>query len=127
VKIFDIMDCEDCDSLRHIPGRTWGDPDSCFPSEDTCREDAPDDGPCDRMLGAIRDYINDGQFELSSGYMHTSEFLASIEGNEMLEDYGFSIEGLDFSSALYFFIPYDSSKAIIPYKDEAEVYKEWFQ
>jgi hypothetical protein len=126
------MDCEGCDSLHHIPGRTWGDPDSCFPPEDICRKDAPDNGPCDRMLGAIHDCINDSEFVTAYGTINTAELLTSEAGKEVLDECNIPEGKFDFSSASYWWLPVmydpsDTSTEPVPYKDEAEVYEEWFE
>jgi hypothetical protein len=121
--IFDVMDCVDCDSYQYIPGRIYGDPYDCDPPEDICKDDAPDNGPCERMLGVIEDLINDGEFETASGYVATHEFIMSGEA-----DLRGSLEGYDFSSApaAYWFIPYSEDDKPIPFKNVEEVYWEYF-
>jgi hypothetical protein len=117
--IFSLMDCEGCDSHKRIPGRIWGEPDSCYPDEDLCREDAPDNGPCERMLGAIGDLIRDGLLELHNGCIHSRDCLG-------LEDMDLAIwQGFDFSSASYWFFP-DSGKNPVPFEDEKAIFKEFF-
>jgi hypothetical protein len=131
MSIDEIMDCVGCEDLHHIQGRTWGDPDSCYPDEDTCGKGAPENGPCGRMLGAIEDMIHDGELETSAGFMASGEFLAGCT----LEDIGFSDEspplwwdsGLScISSASYYFISFDPDVCPVMYKDVESVYKEFF-
>jgi hypothetical protein len=132
MRIEELMDCEECEELHHIPGRTWGDPDSCYPDEDVCGKGAPESGPCERMLGAIEDTIRDGGFETSAGFMASGEFLAGCA----LEDTGFSGESppvwwgkgtADFSSAPYWFISFSPDVLPVAYKDAEAIYKEFFE
>jgi hypothetical protein len=127
--IEEIMDCEGCESLHYVPGRAWGDPDVCYPDEGVCGEGAPEDGPCERMLGAIADMINDGEVETSEGFLASGEFLRTAA----LDDMGFCEEhkpawyGVeDFSSAPYWFINFDPAVFPAAYKNVKIIYKEFF-
>jgi hypothetical protein len=131
LRIDEIMDCEGCEDLYHIRGRIWGDPDSCYPDEDICRQGAPENGPCNRMIEAIEDMIHDGEFETSAGFMVSGEFLAGCT----LEDIGFSVDNpppwwnggtAGLSSASYYFISFDPDVFPVVYKDEGAVYKGFF-
>jgi hypothetical protein len=118
------MDCVNCESYTFNPGRIWGDPDRCYPGKAECKENAPDSGPCRRMLGAIYDTIHDGYLETEHGQFRTRECLQDEQQEEDIPDH---FRDFDFSSAPYFWIPnnYDV-KMIEPYQNEKEIFNAYF-
>jgi hypothetical protein len=124
--IFSLMDCEGCPGLKRTHGRSCGDPDSCFLGEDSCSEGAPDDGPCERMLGVIKDLIYDGELDLYAGCIHAGGCLADAQKHNELEDMDLERwQGFDFSPAPYWFFP-DGEKQPVPFEDEKAVFEEFF-
>jgi hypothetical protein len=115
--IFDYMDCVGCDSYRyHHP--TYDDPE-----EHICTEGAPDDGPCERMTEVIAERICEGEFERSDGYFIDQAWAKTRQADE---DESQRFREFDFSSAPYWFIPTEEGKAPVAYKDETEVFEEYF-
>jgi len=123
MEIFSIMDCDGCESYKHIPGRTWGDPYQCYPAESECKEGAPDQGPCERMLGAIHDVINDGYLETAHGQFRTRECL---QDEQKEEDAPEAFRAFDFSFLPYWFIPFDNNEVPVGYKNVEEIFLERF-
>jgi hypothetical protein len=110
--IFDLMDCQDCINLKPNFGRT------------ECKKGAPDNGPCSRMLGTIHDLINDGYLETANGQFHTKELLQEDQKDK---DSSGDFQKHDFSSALYFWVPFNMAmKHIRAYRDEKEIFNDWF-
>jgi len=123
--IGDIMDCQDCGHLKIYPGRTGGDPDQCYPDESICEKGALEGGePCARILGAIRDLINDGEMKTEHGQFYTGACLQDDQDDECMSD---SFRRFNFSSALYYWVPDNFDiEYIKAYQDEKEVFYDWF-
>jgi hypothetical protein len=122
--IFDLMDCQDCRNAKEHKARTQGDPDQCYPGGIVCKQDAPDSGLCDRMVGVIRDYINDGCLSTEYGQFFTGEYLQDWQWDDGQPA---EFKWYDFSSATYYWVPdnLDTGK-ILAYADEKAVYEDWF-
>jgi hypothetical protein len=118
------MDCEGCESYELHPGRTSGDPDQCYPDEAVCKENAPESGPCKRMLGAINNVICDGCLETAHGQFYTSAYLQDAQKDDDAPE---SFRNFSFSSASFWWVPnnYDVAHAKA-FNDEEEVFYAWF-
>jgi hypothetical protein len=77
--IFEWIDCEDCPYYRFHQGRTWGDPDDCYPDEVECLDG---DYPCDRMIARIEEGLQDGDFAFSLSYLADFRCLTAPETKE---------------------------------------------
>jgi len=116
--IFKLINCKGCPSYRIIPGRYWGDPDSCYPDEAVCGQGAPEK-PCEQALDAVHDMVLSGEAGTKKGYFVSREDALQMqkEGEgELPEDY-------DFSSAPYHLIPFEGD-GVISYESTEEVYRE---
>jgi len=111
--IFDIVDCEKCESLRVYRARTHGDPNQCYPAEVVCLKDAPDSGPCERMLDAIHDAISGCGLETKDGQFYTQDILREYFPELALE-----------LSSVYYWMSNDGG--IKAYKDVKEIFNAYF-
>jgi hypothetical protein len=118
-------DCGNCENRKHIPGRTWGDPDSCYPPEDVCKKDAPEGGPCERMLDAVHGMILDGRLDMADGYFIDRDWALQIQQGDASADIDPWFTTFDFSGSLYWFLPYNSG-APLACKDIEAVYRKVF-
>jgi len=124
--IEDIIDCRDCESYKVVSGRTWGDPDKCYPAETLCAEGASVSSPCDRMRGAVNDLILDGQLGDLLGYFIDAAWAKQVQQGDAGCDVEPWFMEFDFSSSAFWFIPYEEGKSPIPYKDEIALIRDWF-
>ncbi|GHT57925.1 hypothetical protein FACS1894109_11110 [Spirochaetia bacterium] len=130
--IFDYMDCVGCDSYQHIREKIAAEPDKCYEAEDLCTEDSPDSGLCERMRSVIEERIYEGELEVPGGKLYDHTFLEGCPVEEIgafNEDYKpswWGKETVDFSSAPYWFVSDDPEKVPVAYKDEWEVFQEYF-
>jgi len=124
--IDELVDCVDCESYRVCPGHIRGDPDDCYPTEATCTEGAPENGPCARMLDAIRDKIDgDHVWQTAVGRFSTREQLQYEQGDkdDIIPD---SFRRFDFSSAPYWWLSGFDVSTVKPYQSELEVFNAVF-
>jgi len=124
MRIEDIMDCQGCEHLRFYSGNVGGDPDQCYPSETVCEIGAWDGEPCARVLGAIRDRINDGYLETEHGQFRTGD---SLQDGQRDDDLPEDFRVFDFSAAPFYWVPYNyATEYIQAYQDEKEIFYAWF-
>jgi len=117
MNIEDIIDCEGCKNFISRPGEEIGDS-----RVEDCKIDAWDDEPCERMLGAIHDRINDGKLRTEHGEFFTGDYLAYQEDFDIPEEF----PKHDFSSAYYWVPDCWGAGKVKAYKNEKEIYDEWF-
>jgi hypothetical protein len=125
--IFDFMDCEGCPHYKFHAGRTWGDPDSCYPDESECTDgDFGNDYPCERMLSRIEECIEDGDFGFSLSYLVSSWRLTDPETKEDYQDVLEAQPDTDWTKHPYWRIFYDETDPV-GFDTAGEIYTEVFQ
>jgi hypothetical protein len=110
--IFDFMDCGGCPHYTDLAGRSWGDPDYCYPPDSACADgDFGDVYPCERMLSRIADGLRDGDFQFGSYELIESSYLLGAGRPDYLEALA-AWPDVDWSASPYWQIFYDERKPI---------------
>jgi hypothetical protein len=121
------MDCEGCPYYKFHKGRTWGDPDSCYPDEAECSDgDFGNDHPCERMLSRIKEGLEDGDFGFSLSFLISRWNLADSEIKEDYWDVLSAWPDVDWDEHPYWRIFYDETDPV-GFDTIEEVYEEVFQ
>jgi hypothetical protein len=125
--IFNWIDCEGCPHYTLRRGRTWGDPDDCYPDEAECFDgDFGNAHPCDRMLSRIEEGLRDGDFDFSRSYLVNAWCLTDPETKEDYQDVLDAWPGIAWNEHPYWQIPYGRTDPV-GFDTVEEVYAEVFQ